>query len=132
MQFRTKTPQWFLVLYAVLITVLGIFSLIDLIKGTECVVGIYYTMIFVLFSIAMVVYFMSKGYEIKSWLMPLCFLVLAFVGISLQTFFDRVWSYAGARAIQYLKTILFWVFIFFIDLLYLHPHVKRKFKRKRK
>src|SRR4030042_1791245 len=94
MEFQKSTPKWFLTIYSLL------------------------------FNIIFGGYFLAKKYELRSWAVPLCFIVFGFVTISLINSFTGFITSEGMHFLNFIKVIFLWLFIILVDILYLHPHVK--------
>ena len=125
MEFQKSTPKWFLTIYSLLFTLLGIFSIVLLVNNmisTTFMSG--YALFFVLFNIIFGGYFLAKKYELRSWAVPLCFIVFGFVTISLINSFTGFITSEGMHFLNFIKVIFLWLFIILVDILYLHPHVK--------
>ena len=133
MEFQKPTPKWFLTLYPILLTLLGIFSIALLFQGIISTPFVsWYTMIFVIFNMVMLLAFLGSKYELRSWAVPLCFLVFGFVSLSLINSFSGYTAIEGIYFLHFIKTVFLWMFIILVNLLYWHPHVKRtqEFRKK--
>lgn len=125
MDFQKPTPKRFLSIYSLLITLLGVFSLV-LLSQHKYGSAFYnwYALFFVIFNILAVWYFLGKKYEMRSWAVPLAYLIFAFVGSSLINSTSTFVNSEGVYFLNFVKNMFLLLFILLVDTLYLHPHIK--------
>lgn len=127
MEFQKATPKWFLKLYAFLISLLGILLIINLAENSmRSAFLAWYTFLFILFNIAVLIYFLGNKYEMRSWAVPMAYLVFGFVTTSLIKSMNNYGSYDIIYFLNFIKVIFFLFFVLLVDTLYLHPHIKLK------
>jgi hypothetical protein len=125
MDFEKPTPKCFLKVYSLLITLLAVFSLYLL--GQHRYGSIFfnwYALLFAIINILAVWYFLGKKYEIRSWAVPLAYLIFAFVGASLINTTSTFVNEDGLYFLNFIKNMFLLLFVLLVDTLYLHPHVK--------
>jgi hypothetical protein len=125
MDFQKPTPKRFLWVYSLLISLLGVFSLI-LLAQSKIGSGFFnwYSLMFVLFNIVAMGFFLGKKYEMRSWAVPLAYLVFGFVGSSLVNTISTFVSAEGIYFLNFIRNMFLLLFILLVDTLYLHPHIK--------
>jgi hypothetical protein len=125
MSFQKPTPKWFLVLYSIMISFLAVYSILLLANDRLGSINFNtYSLFFTLFSIIMVGFFLGKKYELRSWAVPLAYLVFGFVAVSIINTFSLYIQYEAIYFLNFIKSIFFLLFVLLVDILYLHPHVK--------
>jgi hypothetical protein len=125
MDFQRPTPKRFLWGYSVLISMLGFMSLVLLADhrfGSPFFN--WFALMFALFNIAAVWYFLGKKFEMRSWAVPLAYLVFAFVGSSLINTTTNFVNAEGIYFLNFIKNMFFLLFILLVLTLYLHPYIK--------